>query len=374
MLALAEALRARPGPELDPEVRIVQRAQLVAAMEASLAAGTIGGPGVTVPAARRPIDDDAPPTHRRRRRGRWGRRLAAGGIAVGLAGAGFGGVAVASSDALPGDSLYGVKRTLEDFRLGLADSDEDRGKVYLDLASTRLDEARRLMDRDRPAGRGEWKPDDVTAVRKALAGMHTEASRGRELLTGAYHRGGEIGPMRRLADFTRSVNPRWTEVGPALPAELSPVRNTVDELIRGIDADIDPLRPALARQDEDGSGDGTVPQQPSGGPAQEDASGTERPSGTGAGDGGPDGTEADRRTVPDAKDSGTSGGPEPKEEEPGLIDGILKPGEARDGGSGEGAARPSAEGEATGKPSPSGSGEEKKKLLPPLLPGLQGLL
>lgn len=43
LLALASGLGALPKPELDPEVKVVQRAQLVAAFEAMLQEGTAGG-------------------------------------------------------------------------------------------------------------------------------------------------------------------------------------------------------------------------------------------------------------------------------------------------------------------------------------------
>lgn len=43
LLALATGLDELPKPELDPEVKVVQRAQLVAAMEAMLLEGTAAG-------------------------------------------------------------------------------------------------------------------------------------------------------------------------------------------------------------------------------------------------------------------------------------------------------------------------------------------
>ncbi|MGW0650687.1 DUF5667 domain-containing protein, partial [Streptomyces umbrinus] len=43
MLSLATGLGELPKPELDPEVKVVQRAQLVAAMEAMLQEGTAAG-------------------------------------------------------------------------------------------------------------------------------------------------------------------------------------------------------------------------------------------------------------------------------------------------------------------------------------------
>ncbi|MEU4097422.1 DUF5667 domain-containing protein, partial [Streptomyces sp. NPDC026673] len=141
LVALADALQGMPRPMLNPETRTVQRAQLIAAMEAALADGTL-----TVPE-----QPGKRATHRRVRRNRprsaWSRAIAAGGLSVGVAAGALGGVAASSTDALPGDTLYGLKRGMEDMRLNLADDDADRGKVYLDLASTRLQEARRLMER-----------------------------------------------------------------------------------------------------------------------------------------------------------------------------------------------------------------------------------
>ena len=150
MLALAECLGELPKPELDPEVKVVQRAQLVAAMEAMLREGTMGEPAVPEQRSHR-----AKGTHRAsglgklRPRSRLTKGLAAGGLSVGVAAGAFGGVAAASSDALPGDSLYGLKRGIEDFKLNyLSDGDDERGVAYLDQASTRLNEACLLYTSD----------------------------------------------------------------------------------------------------------------------------------------------------------------------------------------------------------------------------------
>lgn len=55
LTALATGLGELPKPQMDPEVKVVQRAQLVAAMEAMLLEGTIGGEGdPAVPEQRSP--------------------------------------------------------------------------------------------------------------------------------------------------------------------------------------------------------------------------------------------------------------------------------------------------------------------------------
>lgn len=90
LLALATGLGELPKPELDPEVKIVQRAQLVAAMEAMLLEGTAAGgegPDRALPEQR----SRAKGTHRAtglgklRPRSRLSKGLAAGGLTVGVA-------------------------------------------------------------------------------------------------------------------------------------------------------------------------------------------------------------------------------------------------------------------------------------------------
>ncbi|WP_237277348.1 DUF5667 domain-containing protein, partial [Streptomyces caniscabiei] len=154
MVALTTGLDELPKPVLDPEVKVVHRAQLVAAMEAMLRDGTLAGREAdpSVPEQRSGKARGAhraSPLGKLRPRSRLTKGLAAGGLSVGVAASAFGGVAAASSDALPGDSLYGLKRGIEDVKLTLADDSDDRGRLYLDQASTRLGEARRLMERGR---------------------------------------------------------------------------------------------------------------------------------------------------------------------------------------------------------------------------------
>lgn len=49
-----------------------------------------------------------------------------------------------ANGALPGQSMYGVKRASENFQLSLAGSDTDKGKAYLDQAASRATEAAKL--------------------------------------------------------------------------------------------------------------------------------------------------------------------------------------------------------------------------------------
>lgn len=60
---------------------------------------------------------------------------------------GLTGISAASASALPGETLYGVKRGIENVRLSITTGDSDRGKLLLDLAARRLAEAHGLAER-----------------------------------------------------------------------------------------------------------------------------------------------------------------------------------------------------------------------------------
>ncbi|MCW3812904.1 DUF5667 domain-containing protein [Micromonospora sp. DR5-3] len=124
----------RPAVEVDKDFRAGLRAALVATAEregvgspartGTAAAGT-GTRGALLPAAT-------------------GRRIRArGAILVGVAAGAvaLSGISFASENALPGDALYGMKRSTERAQLALTSSDISRGQLFLDFARTRLDEA-----------------------------------------------------------------------------------------------------------------------------------------------------------------------------------------------------------------------------------------
>jgi hypothetical protein len=137
LLALGSRLATLPDMRVDPEFRDGLRAMLIATGERE-------GIGTTAPPAA------APPlrvTMSRvgsalSARGTRVRTVLVAGIAAGTVA--FAGISTASSDAIPGDALYPVKRSAERAQLALASSDIGRGQLYLDFARVRLDEARSL--------------------------------------------------------------------------------------------------------------------------------------------------------------------------------------------------------------------------------------
>ncbi|MBT2458525.1 DUF5667 domain-containing protein [Streptomyces sp. ISL-86] len=266
LLALASALGEMPRPQLDAEVKVVQRAQLVAAMEALVLEERAGGGAASDPLV--PEQRTGRGAHRAtslrklRPRSRWSKGIAAGGLTVGVAAGAFSGVAAASTDALPGDSLYPIKRGMEDLKLGMADEDSDRGELYLDRASNRLSEARRLMERGRT---GVLDHESLGEIRRALAGMKHDASEGHRLLQAAYERDGSLAPIQALSSFSRSHRDAWGRLREKLPVQLTDVSGEVESVFQAIDDDVAPLQsllPKLPEQTRGAPGSSTKPSTP----------------------------------------------------------------------------------------------------------------
>ncbi|MFD8692945.1 DUF5667 domain-containing protein [Streptomyces sp. NPDC059651] len=346
LLALANGLGELPKPELDPEVKVVQRAQLVAAMEAMFAEGGAAA-DPTVPEQRGKGAHRASPLRKLRPRSRWTKGLAAGGLTVGVAAGAFGGVAAASSDALPGDSLYGLKRGMEDIHLGLADGDADRGEVYLDQASTRLSEARRLMERARS---GALDHEQLGEVRRTLNGMTHDATEGHRLLHAAYARDGAIGPIQTLDSFARAHRDSWSSLRDSLPLQLTDVGDQVSSVFAAIDEEVEPLQSLLPRPPETSNGSresgttgtGSAPSSRSHAPSPSSPAGTHDSSGT-----------------------GTSSSPRPSDSGSTPADGLI-------GGGADGLFDPPSPGATTPTQETPSTTPSPDVTLPPLIPGLIG--
>ncbi|MET7876654.1 DUF5667 domain-containing protein [Micromonospora profundi] len=157
-----------PTTEVDPEFRTGLRAMLLATAERD---GIGTAPATAEPAVARPATTTrgsllpAATARRARARGAILIGIAAGAVAVS-------GISAASENAVPGDALYGMKRSTERAQLALASSDISRGQLFLDFARTRLGEAAEL--------RGD--PVGYSAV---LDDMDADTRQGIRLLTAA---------------------------------------------------------------------------------------------------------------------------------------------------------------------------------------------
>ncbi|MEU4802280.1 DUF5667 domain-containing protein [Actinosynnema sp. NPDC023587] len=150
----ARAVDALPG-EVDPAF-----ADELAAVALLREAAVTSGPDEAARARMRErvLGATPPPvTALDRRRPRGGAR---GRLAVALAAAlclvfSLAGMSLLlSRDALPGDALYGVKRTAESASLGLTFDEESKGYKRLEFASARISEMEVLVDRYRDSGGG----------------------------------------------------------------------------------------------------------------------------------------------------------------------------------------------------------------------------
>ena len=142
---------------------------------------------------------------------RWRGRLTAGLAGAAMAVTAMATLVAVSTDAGPGDPLYGIKRGTEQTQLALAG--DGRGQTLLDFARTRLHELEELT------GSG------VTAlVLETLATMDAQTTEGAAFLTDRSVETGDDAPLDLLAAWSADQTVGLTALRKALPD------STVDEL------------------------------------------------------------------------------------------------------------------------------------------------
>jgi hypothetical protein len=125
---------------------------------------------------------------------------------------------MASQSALPGDSLYPVKRAIESAHADLVVGEGSKGSTILASASDRLHEVQQLTSQDRPAG-----DEQVADTLATFSDQATEAS---DLLLADYEHTGNTDSVVRLHDFASSSLDLLASLEPLVPAAAR------DELIR----------------------------------------------------------------------------------------------------------------------------------------------
>jgi hypothetical protein len=178
LLTLATSLRA---PEMAPS------ADFSSALRARLVQETSQrSPAPRVPAQRTVVAQESR-SHRIR-------QAVAAVTAVAIIGGA--GAAAASTRAVPGDSLYGLKRGLEAAQLSLAGSDMARGRELLEQADARLGEAEKMA-----AAAGATNAGDRDRIALTLADMDTSLRDGSTLLTDVYRQTGDTAALALLDRF-----------------------------------------------------------------------------------------------------------------------------------------------------------------------------
>ncbi|MEU8155320.1 DUF5667 domain-containing protein [Micromonospora sp. NPDC048986] len=173
-----------PAVEVDQDFRTGLRAMLLATAEREGLGSTPAA--VSEPAATTSRGRLLPAVTARRARAR-------GAILVGIAAGAIAvsGISAASENAVPGDALYGMKRSTERAQLALASSDISRGQLFLDFARTRVGEAAKL--------RG-----DRIGYSAVLDDMDADSRQGVRLLTSAAVQRAEPGSLDTLNTFVSS--------------------------------------------------------------------------------------------------------------------------------------------------------------------------
>lgn len=202
LLELVVAMRGVPEVSARPEFVADLRERLMAEAETAL------------------VPDDLDRLRLPSRRPKRERRMAAlvGGIAI--VGATTS-VAVASQSALPGDSLYPVKRVLEEAHTSISIGEASKGQTVLSNASDRLDEVEALVQQD--------DPGNDQRIADTLNAFTDQATSGSDLLLADYNHHGNKSSIVRLHDFASSSLDRLAALEPLVPADAR------DELLRAAD-------------------------------------------------------------------------------------------------------------------------------------------
>ncbi|QSB05590.1 DUF5667 domain-containing protein [Natronoglycomyces albus] len=163
---LGDQLSRSTTPDVDFQAKLRQRLMAVAAVQGIGATARHQASAPVAEPAYAPASENIEPEAPRRFRG--GRRLAI--LAALLTGTvALSGVSTASGNAMPGDALYGVKRSTEKAQLALAGSDLSKAQLHFEFARTRMHEAAAVSD-------------DSDAVVGALEDMNQEILDGVSLL------------------------------------------------------------------------------------------------------------------------------------------------------------------------------------------------
>ncbi|MFW6773708.1 DUF5667 domain-containing protein [Nocardioides sp. CPCC 205120] len=215
LLEVVSALRAerRAAPAPRPDFSADLRARLMAEADTAL----VPAPAVDEDLLRLPHREHAP----RRQRS----LVAAATVAV-LAG-GSSTMAYAAQDALPGDSLYPVKRALEGARGTISLTDASRGTVTLRHAEQRLAEVQGLVERDDAAS--------TSYVVDSLTTFGEQADEAATLLIGDDTTGDDT-DATRLREFVREsldvlapLEPSLTGGAKTALAEVVGTLQSIDE-------------------------------------------------------------------------------------------------------------------------------------------------
>ncbi len=152
------------------------------------------------------------------------------------------GAAAASTHALPGDALYGLKRGLESVQLKFDHSDLSRGRDLLDQADNRLSEAEDLA-----ASEDARSPRTMAQIAATIADLEAASRAGADALNASYADTGDLEPLvelhrfavdqrERLADLSTLLSPAQRELLAPLSDLLLTLQVRAERLLDGTSA------------------------------------------------------------------------------------------------------------------------------------------
>lgn len=205
---LINRLRKLPvGPTVDARFKADLRSQLVAITARIVAESSTAVEAIPATAARaRAGAATAVAATSRRSRGLFAHKgLSLAGLVAALAL-----IAVSltslSRNALPGDTLYSVKRASENLALSLASGNDAKGREYLDQATTRAKEAKALL------ARGAGAQDDVLS---SLAAADAAGRNGTNALGHAAVSSLSAGPLDQITAWASTQQSALSDVAAA---------------------------------------------------------------------------------------------------------------------------------------------------------------
>jgi len=207
LATLVDELRALPAVQPRAEFSADLRDRLMSAAPDALAAGPAAAAteSDSEVAEKLTVGHLTDPVTRRRHQRRVTTLVAAMIVAGGTASAGY-----ASQAALPGDTLYPVKRAIENLDAGFASGTRDKGETLLADAGTRLGEIR-----DMTAGPAV----DSGQVNRTLETYADQAARASDLLLSDYDATQDPASIKALRDFAATGTRTLTGFHAVLPAE-----------------------------------------------------------------------------------------------------------------------------------------------------------
>lgn len=213
-----------PASGVDPDFRAHLRAVLIATAERDgIGATATATPDSPLPGATR----SARPSRFAARRasaatGRVAARARARAVIIATVAFGaitVSGISAATEQALPGDTLYGMKRSTERAQLALAQSDVSRGQMFLGFAEVRMTEALTVRD-------------DPVAFDAVLDDMDGQTRQGVRLLTISAAQHADRQPLDVIDAFVVSQRPVLRQLATA----TSPIRTRAAESLGLLDS------------------------------------------------------------------------------------------------------------------------------------------